>query len=102
MRPVDLSEQLKGAFEQAHQLLVANNEASTPFLRVPNVTVSILSAFHYELLANNDVFASQIFLDELNASTCGGLIKEIIIDKTFEGEVIPESVFLMSRILPIS
>jgi len=53
-------------------------------------------------LANNDVFASQIFLDELNASTCGGLIKEIIIDKTFEGEVIPESVLLMSRILPIS
>ena len=42
MRPVDLSEQLKGAFEQAHQLHVANNEASTPFLRVPNVTVSIL------------------------------------------------------------
>ena len=30
---------------------------------------------------------SQLFLDELNASTCGGLFKEVIIDKTFEGEV---------------
>ena len=30
---------------------------------------------------------SQVFLDELNASTCGGLFKELIIDKSFEGEV---------------
>lgn len=30
---------------------------------------------------------SQVFLDELNASTCGGLFKEVIIDKSFEGEV---------------
>ena len=29
----------------------------------------------------------QVFLDELNASTCGGLFKELIIDKSFEGEV---------------
>ena len=29
----------------------------------------------------------QVFLDEVNASTCGGLFKELIIDKSFEGEV---------------
>lgn len=29
----------------------------------------------------------QVFFDELNSSTCGGLFKEVIIDKTFEGEV---------------
>ena len=43
MTPADLSKQLESAFEQAHQLLAANKEASTPFLRVPNVTVSTLS-----------------------------------------------------------
>ena len=43
MKPADLSKQLEIAFEQAHQLLTANKGASTSFLQVPNVTVSILS-----------------------------------------------------------
>ena len=29
----------------------------------------------------------QIFFDEMNASSCPGLFKEIIVDKTFHGEV---------------
>ena len=29
----------------------------------------------------------KVFLDEVNTSSCMGLFKEIIIDKTFEGEV---------------
>ena len=30
----------------------------------------------------------QVFLDEVNTSSCVGLFKEIIVDKTFDGEVI--------------
>ena len=30
---------------------------------------------------------SQVFLDEVNTSSCVGLFKEIIVDKTFDGEV---------------
>jgi len=33
------------------------------------------------------LFSYQVFLDEVNTSSCMGLFKEIIIDKTFEGEV---------------
>ena len=33
------------------------------------------------------VFFFKVFLDEVNTSSCIGLFKEIIIDKTFEGEV---------------
>ena len=29
----------------------------------------------------------QVFLDEVNTSSCLGLFKEIIVDKTFDGEV---------------
>ena len=30
----------------------------------------------------------QVFLDEVNTSSCPGLFKEIIVDKSFDGEVI--------------
>ena len=33
-------------------------------------------------------FPYKVFLDEVNTSSCMGLFKEIIIDKTFEGEVL--------------
>ena len=33
------------------------------------------------------MFPTQVFLDEVNTSSCMGLLKEIIIDKTFDGEV---------------
>ena len=29
----------------------------------------------------------QVFLDEVNTSSCVGLFKEIIVDRTFDGEV---------------
>jgi len=106
MTPADLSKQLESAFEQARQLLTASEGASTAFLRVPNVTVSILNVvcviYWIKKQTNNFIFASQIFLDELNASTCGGLFKEIIIDKTFEGEVRTDSVLLKSTVFPAS
>ena len=41
---------------------------------------------------------SQVFLDELNASTCGGLFKELIIDKSFEGEVTDNDEMLTSLV----
>ena len=40
----------------------------------------------------------QVFLDELNVSTCGGLFKELIIDKSFEGEVTDNGEMLMSLV----
>jgi len=43
MKPADLFKHLGSAFEQAHQLLKANDGFSATFLRVPNVTVNILS-----------------------------------------------------------
>ena len=41
---------------------------------------------------------SQVFLDELNASTCGGLFKELIIDKSFEGKVTDNDEMLTSLV----
>ena len=89
MKPADLSKVLGSVFKQARQLKKAT-EASNEFVRAPNVTVSYLLnglmqlGYCYKFLKK---FMSQVFLDELNASTCGGLFKEIIIDRTFEGEV---------------
>ena len=33
------------------------------------------------------LFNLQVFLDEVNTSSCLGLFKEIIVDKNFDGEV---------------
>ena len=44
-----------------------------------------------------NLYIFQVFLDELNASTCGGFFKEVIIDKMFEGEVSDNAV-LISRV----
>ena len=35
----------------------------------------------------NTVDSLQVFLDEVNTSSCLGLFKEIIVDRTFDGEV---------------
>ena len=88
MKPADLSKVLGSVFKQAQQLKKAT-EASTEFIRAPNVTVSyllngLMQLGHYN---NWKKCMSQVFLDELNASTCGGLFKELIIDRTFEGKV---------------
>ena len=39
-----------------------------------------------------NLYVFQVFLDELNASTCGGFFKEMIIDKMFEGKVTDNTV----------
>ena len=41
----------------------------------------IISVFQFS------IFYMQVFLDEVNTSSCLGLFKEIIIDHTFDGEV---------------
>ena len=33
------------------------------------------------------LYCVQVFLDEVNTSSCLGLFKEIILDRTFDGEV---------------
>ena len=42
------------------------------------------------------LFLYQVFLDEVNTSSCMGLFKEIIIDKTFEGEVRIQHTYLFN------
>ena len=41
MKPADLSKELESVFVQAEQLQKATEEASTSFVRVPYVTVSL-------------------------------------------------------------
>ena len=41
----------------------------------------------------------KVFLDELNTSSCMGLFKEMIVDKSFEGEV---SVFKCTHLQQIT
>ena len=88
LKPADLYKVLVNVFEQAQQLKKATESACASFSRAPNVTVSSLNAYGVYLPLNCPLHMSQVFLDELNASTCGGLFKEVIIDKSFEGEVI--------------
>ena len=40
---------------------------------------------NYRYIGTNNV--SQVFLDELNTSTCGGIFKEIIVDRTMNSKV---------------
>ena len=62
MKPADLSKHLESAFEQAHQLLKANDGFSATFLRVPNVTVNILSIGCNVMIYNLLHSLSQMFL----------------------------------------
>ena len=78
MKPDDLAKGLQSVFEQAHQLQKASKRTSTSFHRIPHITVSILYIKYYFLLNVlhiENVLMFYIFLDELNASTCGGLFK---------------------------
>ena len=36
----------------------------------------------------------------MNTSSCAGLFKEIIVDRTFDGETIPENVFIVAACNP--
>ena len=38
-------------------------------------------------MLNDGIVFIKVFLDEINTSSCLGLFKEIIIDKTFDGKV---------------
>lgn len=39
-------------------------------------------------------------MDEVNTSSCLGLFKEIIVDKTFDGKPIPENLFIVAACNP--
>lgn len=41
----------------------------------------------------------QVFLDEVNTSSCLGLFKEIIVDKTLNGEVRLVPLYLLKMLL---
>ena len=43
----------------------------------------------------------QVFLDEVNTSSCLGLFKEIIIDRSLDGEVIQLFFALKKKISPL-
>ena len=89
MKPADLSKVLGTVFEQAQQLKKVTESAAASFSRAPNVTVRYLNACGVYCQSLNQLSFTyvQVFLDELNASTYGGLFKELIIDKSFEGKV---------------
>ena len=100
LKPADLSKVLGTVFEQAQQLKKATESACSSFSRAPNVTVSYLNAgcTVNEFKPTCPLRMSQVFLDEVNASTCGGLFKELIIDKSFEGEVTDNDEMLTSLV----
>ena len=77
-----------------------NKMVDLPSLRVPFVTVNTSAVLFLSVL--HTIFAGhlhapafycvivatlQVFLDEVNTSSCLGLFKEIIIDRTFDGNV---------------
>ena len=41
-----------------------------------------------------------VFFDEINTSSCMGLFKEILVDRTMEGEPIPENLFVIAACNP--
>lgn len=78
---------LKPAIDQANKLKEAYKGAvgQRMSLHLPFVTVSV--DFPLEHLQQFVMLTLQVFLDEVNTSSCLGLFKEIILDRTFDGVV---------------
>lgn len=47
-------------------------------------------------------FSTVVFVDELNTSVCMGVLKEMFIDNTLDGEELPNNIFLVGAINPAS
>ena len=88
MTPADIWNHLKDVFKQAKKLREAfeSEVPDVPTFRVPFVTVSAPHSL-YLLTLLTGVELLQVFLDEVNTSSCLGLFKEIIVDRTFDGVV---------------
>eukprot|EP00731_Ephydatia_muelleri_P021734 Em0014g325a len=73
LSPLEIQEFLKPAFDHA------SNLQQLGLKRTPFVTV---------------------FLDEVNTSSCLGLLKDFIVDRTLDGEPIPENMFVVAACNP--
>ena len=95
MTATDLWNSLEPVFSQAKVLQETFNMMDTSTLDTPFVTVStwlycrLLARYLYTIGLKNFSGAGmlQVFLDELNTSSCLGVFKEIIVDRTFDGNV---------------
>eukprot|EP00731_Ephydatia_muelleri_P036542 Em0275g1a len=85
LTPSDIRRHLQPAFALA-------NELKSKF--------DALKATMSEFVAMDNVPFVTIFFDEMNASSCPGLFKEIIVDKTFHGEPIPSNLFIVAACNP--
>jgi hypothetical protein len=124
MTPSEVEHQLKPAFSKAkvlkekhdQQRVEANtssgntsplnesfeansNEGSTPLVSASAITTEApVSTTTYNM--HEEVPFVTVFLDEVNTSSCLGLFKEIIVDRNFDGEPIPENVFIVAACNP--
>ena len=87
LTPEKIWDYLKPAIDQANKLKEAYKGAvgQRMSLHLPFVTVSV--DFSLEHLQHFVMLTLQVFLDEVNTSSCMGLFKEIILDRTFDGVV---------------
>jgi hypothetical protein len=81
LTPMDIGKFLKPILDQSNRLkyawdMVAHEKVKA---NIPKVTV---------------------FFDEINTSSCPGLLKEILVDRTFQGDSVPENVFIVAACNP--
>ena len=82
LTPGDIRCKINEIIERAEQLAKRLIESDTPqddIYQVPTLTV---------------------FLDEINTSHCLGLFKEIIVDGSFDGEMLPDNIFIVAACNP--
>lgn len=99
MTPAEVHAHLNPAFNQARALREAHQRRADSSVgsRVPFVTVSSWYCDRHPALVP---LPPQVFLDEVNTSSCVGLFKEVIVDRTFDGEVIPDNLFIVAACNP--
>ena len=82
LTPADIRCKINEIIERAEQLAKRQIESDTPqdnTFKIPTLTV---------------------FLDEINTSHCLGLFKEIVVDGTFDGEMLPDNIFIVAACNP--
>lgn len=77
MSPSEVKSHLEPIFRQAKDLERAATSKETPLVIVRTVT----SVPPYK------IFFLQVFLDEINTSSCSGVFKELVVDRSLGGEV---------------
>ena len=82
LTPADIKFKFNEIIERAKQFAKRLIESDTPqdnTYQVPTLTV---------------------FLDEINTSHCPGLFKEIVVDGSFDGEMLPDNIFIVAACNP--